>query len=173
MERMAERYIEDCQYYKEIFMYANHILEQSTSTLEVIQRLMSMGMDNEIDLEVIYKDPYSLNRGVSQRIRSINLVPSILEAARSVHRFHFKDSTSSLLLQQEATFAYACKMISGSGPDIRLFSETLTNEEIAEMELFLALHTPLVVFMEPSQIARLYCSECLEDILEPMASAIA
>jgi len=140
IDRIASVFVADCNRALAVLVKIQHILDASETIALALVVLKQRGYMPFID-----EDDMGL---VAYRIgcytRCIEAMAEIKTLARKISVVYFYGADSFFVFNHEASFSYACKMLSGIGPSLTHFSNNPTRNEVINMELKLACEVPLL-----------------------------
>ena len=156
IDRIASVFIDECRNSRAALLKIQRILDESETTFLAIVLLKKLGY-----MQYVQEDDLGL---VSLRIgcydRCIEAMDDIKTLARKISVVYFYGSDSFFVFNHEASFSYACKMLSGIGPTLVHFSNNPTQSEVINMELKLACE---VSFLKLNSYSDLLCLEPMPD----------
>ena len=133
-----------------IYGHVLHILESKDTVAAALTYLKSNGLVRFVDVE---RPQVGVRSEIGRYSRCIERMGEVKCVSRRVLAFH---SVECGAFHQEACFSYVCKFLMAMGPSLEHFANRPSKADIVEAELWLAIHTPLLILEEP-----LHCFEMM------------
>lgn len=144
-----------CDKALEVFLDIQRAMDTSETTMVARDSIVNKGYAEYVDFERLDLISYEIGR----YRRCLDSIEDAKTLARKVFVINFYMSDANFVLNQEASFSYACKMLSLVGPLRDHFASNPSNRQLIQLELKLACQTPLFLLHPCSD---LICLETMQ-----------